>query len=79
MQRELLGLTNQVIAASQLVNRLKGIADQITNSGAAPANLETSTEALVPVGTGSTLYSGIGQIKTALDGLATLVSAIDQG
>jgi hypothetical protein len=77
--RELISLTQQIIGASQAVTRLKAQVDVITASGATPALLESSTEALVPTGQGSAIYTGIGQIKTALDGLASLVATIDQG
>jgi multidrug transporter EmrE-like cation transporter len=77
--RELVSLTQQIIGASQAVNRLKAQADAITTNGASPALLESSTESLMPTGTGSTIYTGIGTIKTQLDALATLVATIDQG
>lgn len=67
-------ITQQIINVSEDVNRLKAIVDQIGS-----ANLETSAEALIPTGQGATIYAGIGQIKTALDGLASLVSVIDRG
>jgi hypothetical protein len=33
----------------------------------------------MPTGTGSTIYTGIGTIKTHLDALAMLVATVDQG
>jgi len=77
--RKLLNINVQIIDAANAVSRLKAIADQITNNGVSPALLESSPESSVPAGQGNAIYSGIGQIKTALDGLAALVSAIDQG
>ena len=74
----LLQLASNVIAVSQQTARLKAVADQITNNGAVKALLETSAESQFPVGSGTALYDGIAQINTALAGLATLVSAIDQ-
>jgi hypothetical protein len=72
--QKLLSITQQVINASEDINRLKAIVDQIGS-----ANLESSAESLCPTGTGATVYAGIGQIKTALDGLSSLVSVIDRG
>ena len=77
--RKLLSLNAQIIQASQDATRLKAIVDQITANGANTTLLESSAESNVPAGAGSTVYAGIGQIKTALDGLASLVSVIDQG
>jgi prefoldin subunit 5 len=72
--RKLISITQQIEGVSADVTRLKAIVDAIGS-----ANLETSTEALIPTGQGATIYAGIGQIKTALDGLASLVAVIDQG
>lgn len=72
--QKLMILNAQIVAASQAATRLKAIVDQIGS-----ANLESSPESLMPTGSGATIYAGIGQIKTALDGLASLVSVIDQG
>jgi len=74
-----LKLAANIVAVSNQATRLRGVADQITNNSAQPANLESSTEATFPAGTGAALNTGLTQIKTALDGLATLVSSIDQG
>jgi prefoldin subunit 5 len=72
--RKLISITQQIEGVSQDVTRLKAIVDAIGST-----NLETSAEALIPTGQGATIYAGIGQIKTALDGLASLVAVIDQG
>jgi hypothetical protein len=72
--QKLVSITQQIVNLSEDVNRLKNIVDQIGQ-----ANLETSAEALIPTGEGATVFAGIGQIKTALDGLASLVSVIDRG
>jgi uncharacterized phage infection (PIP) family protein YhgE len=72
--RKLTALNNLIIQASDDASRLKAIVDQI-GSG----NLESSAESNMPAGSGTTIYNGIAQIKTALDGLASLVSVIDQG
>jgi len=77
--RKLLGLNNEIIQASNDASRLKAIADQITNAGASPALLESSLESSMPAGSGTAIYNGIVQINTALAGLASIVSAIDQG
>jgi hypothetical protein len=77
--RELLSLTQQIIGASQAVNRLKAQVEIITVNGTAPTQLESSAEAQIPAAMGLAIYNGITQIKTALDGLASLVAAIDQG
>ncbi len=80
MSRELILLTQQIISAQQLAARLKAQIDALTTNGTNTALLESPTgEAQYPTGTGSTIYSGIGQIKTALDGLSALVAVIDQG
>mgnify|MGYP007069503298 CR=1 FL=1 len=71
---KLLNITQQIIAVSQDVTRLKAIVDQIGST-----NLEAASEAQMPTGTGAAIYSGIAQIKTALEGLSTLVSTIDRG
>ena len=77
---KLISLNNAIIQASQDAARLKAITDQITNNGAAPANLETpGGEAQMPAGQGATISAGIAQIVVALNGLAGLISAIDQG
>lgn len=72
--QKLTSITQQIIGVSEDVNRLKAIVDQI-GSG----NMESSAESKMPAGSGATVYLGIGQIKTALDGLASLVSVIDRG
>lgn len=72
--QKLLSITQQIINASEDINRLKAIVDQIGSD-----NLESSAESQMPAGTGATIYGGIGQIKTALDGLSSLVSVIDRG
>jgi hypothetical protein len=74
----LLRLSNELITAKNHCDRLRAVVDQITNNGAVKNNLESSSESQFPVGTGAALYDGIGQIQTALTGLASLVSAIDQ-
>ena len=76
--RKLLNLNAQIIQASQDASRLKSIVDRITTTGANCAALE-SGEACLPANSGAAVYAGIAQIKLALDGLASLVSAIDQG
>ena len=75
----LLRLAGEVVFAKNHCDRLKAVCDQISNNGAAPANLEASTEALFPAGSGATILAGITQIQTALAGLAATLSAIDQG
>ena len=77
--RKLLNLNAQIIQASQDASRLKSIVDQITATGANCTALEGAGEACFPSGSGTTIYAGIVQIKTSLDGLASLVSVIDQG
>lgn len=74
----LLALTNEIIYAKNHIDRLKAMADQTTNAGASPALLEASTEWSIPAGQGAAIYNGLGQIQTALQGLATLLAAIDQ-
>jgi len=74
----LLALTNELIYAKNHADRLKAMADQTTNNGAQPANLESSGEWSIPAGAGAVIYAGLGQIQTALASLAALVSAIDQ-
>lgn len=71
-------LAGEVIFAKNHCDRLKSVMDQITNNGAAKANLETSQESAFPAGTGAALFDGVAQIQTALAGLAALISAIDQ-
>ena len=71
--RKLISIVQQIEDVSADVTRLKAIVDAI-GSG----NLESSTESLMPTGQGTTIYNGIVQIKTALDGLASLVAVIDQ-
>jgi hypothetical protein len=78
VQRSLLQLTNELIAVKQRADRLRAIADAITNDGAQRQNLETSPESAVPAGSGVSLYQGIVQINTALDTLSALVATIDQ-
>lgn len=77
--RKLISLNNAIIQVSQDAARLKAITDQITNNGAQAVNLESSPESSMPAGSGATLNSGISQIVTALNGLSSLVSVIDQG
>ena len=73
--RKLLLLTQQIIDAQQDATRLQAIVTQIGDGAA----LEASVEARMPVGSGNSVITGIDQIVTALAGLSTLVSAIDQG
>ena len=77
--RRLAGLTLQVIDLAENSNRLKAIADQITNNGVNKALLESSNEALIPAGQGTVIYDGIESIRAAAASLSALVSAIDQG
>ena len=77
--RKLLNLNAQIIQASQDASRLKSIVDQITEVGANCNALEGTGEACFPSGSGTAIYAGIAQIKASLDGLASLVSVIDQG
>lgn len=79
VSRNLLILASSIIAAKQSTDRLLAVINQITNTGAQKANLETSAESLVPVGNGAAIYDGVVSIQTALSTLSTLVSAIDQG
>ena len=72
--QKLISITQQIVGLSNDVTRLKAIVDQIGS-----ANLESSAESQMPAGSGTTVYNGIVQIKTALDGLASLVSVIDRG
>lgn len=72
--KKLINITQQIVNLSDDVTRLKSIVDAIGQ-----ANLESSTESLMPTGQGAGIYAGIGQIKTAIDTLATLVATIDQG
>ncbi len=72
--RKLAVITQQIQDVSNNTTRLKAIVDAIGST-----NLETSGESSMPTGTGTTVYNGIVQIKTALDGLAALVAVIDQG
>lgn len=75
----LLIAVNQIIATQARLSRLAAVVAEITNNGAARGNLETSAEALFPVGTGAGLYAGIQSLKGSLDSLAGLVATIDQG
>ena len=72
--RSLLGIAQQIINLHQEVLRLQAIKNAIGSN-----NLETSTEALIPVGSGNAIASGINQIETAMSGLSSLVATIDQG
>ena len=72
--RKLLSIAQQIEGVTNDTTRLLAIVNAIGS-----ANLETSTEALMPTGSGTTIYNGLGQINTALQGLASLVSVIDQG
>lgn len=77
--RKLLSLTQQIVQATQDAARLQAIMNQITANGATPANLESSTEANMPAGSGAAISTGLAGIVTALNGLSATVSAIDQG
>ena len=72
-------LAGEIVFAKNHCDRLKAVMDQITNNGTAKANLETSQESQFPANTGAALFDGVAQIQTALAGLASLISAIDQG
>jgi hypothetical protein len=71
---KLLEITAQIVQLSNNVNRLQSITTAIGT-----ANLESSAESKIPTGQGATIASGITQIKTAVDGLSSLVSVIDRG
>ncbi|MBK9497452.1 MAG: hypothetical protein IPO08_23600 [Xanthomonadales bacterium] len=77
--RKLLALASSVIYSQQECERLLNIVNQITNDGAARANLESSAESSMPVGSGNGIYVGLTNIKTALDSLAGTLSSIDKG
>jgi hypothetical protein len=73
--QKLLSISQQIVGLSNDVNRLKSITDAIGT-----ANLELANgEAQIPTGQGATVAAGIAQIKTAVDGLASLVATIDRG
>jgi len=76
--RELLSLTNQIIACSQIALRLQATKNAIIGGGSATL-LESSVESQMPAGTGATISTGIDSIVTSLNGLASLVATIDQG
>jgi hypothetical protein len=80
MSRNLIILSQQIIQAQQTAARLRAQMDAYIAAPATIAVLEDATgEAQFPAGTAAALNNGVTQIKTALDGLASLIAVIDQG
>jgi hypothetical protein len=50
--------------AQQLLARAKGIADSVSAGGVTPANLESSAEFGVVVGSGAAFYTALAAMKT---------------
>ncbi len=81
--RTMIALTSTLISLSQQVGRLKLVCDQITAGGVTPELMEigqdVNGDALLPIGTGATLYSNIQSIKSSLDGMLAMLATMDRG
>lgn len=70
-------VVNGLIAASQLINRVKSICDAI--AGADMSLLEASIEAEVASGQGAAFYADVQSLKAAIDSTLSTLAKYDMG